>query len=130
MLTVKFPSDNFVEDCNKAVRNGEAFEIVVLAGSGKVNSVRRSIAEMRGGKGRLYQLTSIFWDKWKTTDLWIGLARATALDWQMECAGTRDLTVRLSPPGTDIRRRDIVLISGTESALSEPTAFMPEPMGC
>jgi hypothetical protein len=98
MLRLEFPSGNFVKDCDNAIRNGEAFEIVVRAGSGRVNSVRRSIAEMRGEKGQLYQFSSLFWDKPRTMALWVGLARATALDWRLESILEGDLVVRANPP--------------------------------
>src|SRR3954452_16355128 len=66
VLRFEFPSRNFANDCDNAVRAGEAFEIVVYAGSGKINSVRRSIAEMRGERGQIYQISSLFWDKPRT----------------------------------------------------------------
>jgi hypothetical protein len=98
MLRLTFPSNNFARDCDSAVCKGEAFEIAVLAGSGKVNSVRRSIAEMRGEKGQLYQYSSVFWDKPRTMALWVGLARAMSLDWRLESGFEVDLVVRVTPP--------------------------------
>jgi ABC-type dipeptide/oligopeptide/nickel transport system ATPase subunit len=100
MLRLEFPSGNFARDCDNAVRSGEAFEIVVHAGSGKINSVLRSIAEMRGESGQIYQFSSLLWDKPRTMALWVGLARAMALDWKLESALEGDLTVRVDPPPT------------------------------
>jgi hypothetical protein len=105
VLRFEFPSGNFANDCDSAIRAGEAFEIVVYAGSGKINSVRRSIAEMRGERGQIYQFSSLFWDKPRTMALWVGLARAMALDWKMDSVLEADLTVRVIPPDFAVRLR-------------------------
>jgi hypothetical protein len=98
MLTISFPSKTFVRECEDTFRLNETFEILVSAESGKINSVQRSIREMRGEASRSYMLFSLLWDKWRTIDLWVGLARPMAMDWRFDCERRSDLVVRVSPP--------------------------------
>ena len=100
MRIIKFPSKDFVKACDDAILSGAAFQIVVPASSGKVGSVRRSIAEMRGEKSQTYQLLSLCWDKPRTMGLWVGLARAVALDCRLELVLDADLIIDAYPPAS------------------------------
>jgi hypothetical protein len=98
MLKIVFPAKTFVAECEEATRKNEAFEIVVSASCSKVDAVQRSIQELRGEKSRLYRFFSVLGDKWRTIDLWVGLAKPLALDWRLDYARNGDLVVKVSPP--------------------------------